>query len=100
MGISSGHWLCNRTLRETGLREEGILILGITRKDGTYLGTPQPGTKVFEDDSLILYGRTKSLKDLKLRREGERGNLEHEESKMMQDEEVRKEERLDEESQN
>jgi len=98
IGISRDHWLCNKTLRDSGLRQEGILILGITRTDGTYIGSPQPATKIKSDDTLILYGRTKSINELRGRKEGSRGNLEHEESKRAQDAEVRKEEEEDRES--
>jgi K+/H+ antiporter YhaU regulatory subunit KhtT len=98
IGISGDHWLCGRTLSESGLRQEGLVVLGITRADGTYIGSPQPDTRIKKDNTLILYGRTKSIRKLKKRKEGELGNLEHEESKRDQDEEIRKEEREDEES--
>lgn len=99
IGVSEGSWLCGKTLRESGLREEGVVILGITRKDGTFLGTPQPNTKILEDDLLIVYGRARSLKELEGRREDAWGNAEHDESMRTQDEEIRKEELLDKESQ-
>jgi NhaP-type Na+/H+ and K+/H+ antiporter len=99
IGVSDDHWLCGKTLRECGLRQEGVMILGITREDGTFLGTPQPTTKIRANDSLIVYGRAESLEKIKRRREGVQGNAEHEESMRTQDEEIRKEQRLDEESQ-
>ena len=71
-------WLANRTLLELDLVAEGILILGITRKDGTYIGTPLATTKIEPYDNLILYGRGSCFKRLDQRRRGRLGDREHE----------------------
>ena len=98
MRMDSDHWLCGRTLSEAGLSSEGVLVLGMTREDGTYIGSPQPGTEIRDGDDLVLYGREKSLEELKKRKEGAKGNTEHAESVREQDEEVRRETAEDERS--
>lgn len=61
------HWLLDRTLAEHDLPEEGILVLGIERADGTFLGAPRSTTRVLRDDRLILYGRGDRLTSLSRR---------------------------------
>jgi uncharacterized protein with PhoU and TrkA domain len=33
-------WMANQTLQDLDLRHERVLVLGITRGDGTYIGAP------------------------------------------------------------
>jgi uncharacterized protein with PhoU and TrkA domain len=73
----SGDWVSGKTLAELGLRDEGVLVLGISRCDGTYIGAPRGDTRVEPDDTLILYGRQETLERLDERREGPSGNVEH-----------------------
>jgi hypothetical protein len=73
-------WLANKTLRVASLWDEGILVLGIQRKDGTYLGTPCGSTAINPSDSLVVYGRISSLDELDQRRKGWVGNHEHTEA--------------------
>lgn len=62
--IEEGDWLADRTLGECRLREEGVMVLGITRQDGTFVGTPKGDTSVYAGDVLTLYGRTQTLRKL------------------------------------
>lgn len=41
MAVTPDHEVAGRTLGELRLRDEGIIVLGITRADGTYLGAPR-----------------------------------------------------------
>jgi K+/H+ antiporter YhaU regulatory subunit KhtT len=66
-------WMEGHTLAELGLRDEGILVLGITRPDGTYIGAPKGPTKVRAGDTLILYGRAAALAALDNRRKDPAG---------------------------
>lgn len=75
--IGPDHWCANKQLMAMQLSEEGILILGITRKDGYYSGTPQGSNSVFEGDTLLLYGREQSLRTLDSRPAGEAGDAIH-----------------------
>ena len=77
IGVDEGHWLAERTIRTTHVRDEGIIILAITRKDGHYLGAPQADTKIKVGDLIILYGRASALAALEKRLKDKRGYAEH-----------------------
>jgi NhaP-type Na+/H+ and K+/H+ antiporter len=79
MQIEEDDWCANRTLGELKLRNEGIVVLGVTRGDGRYIGAPDGSTEVLPDDVLILYGRSPALEKLDTRRKGLTGDREHEE---------------------
>ena len=70
-------WMSGRRLAELRLPDEGILILGIVRLDGAYLGAPEGETKVNAGDTLVLYGRSPLLAELGKRPEGPAGQMEH-----------------------
>lgn len=88
-------WLTYRDLRSAKLRDEGILVLGITRRDGTYLGAPKAGTKILPHDTLILYGRGSALERLDQRGKGWAGERDHEEAVAEQEKVIREEEEED-----
>jgi hypothetical protein len=70
-------WLADKTLRQLGLSDEGVLVLGVQRPDGTYLGTPTGTTTVRSGDTLILYGRSPVLSDLDQRTATHEGEHAH-----------------------
>lgn len=78
--VKEGDWLAGRTLSELGLAREGVLVLGITRDDGEYLGAPRGDAQARPGDVLLLYGRHDVLNDLDERRAGIGGELRHAES--------------------
>jgi len=78
--VEPSDWLANRLLHELRLQDEGVMILGITRKDGTYIGAPHGSMKVNAGDVLILYGRETALMELDQRRRGTEGDREHKEA--------------------
>jgi hypothetical protein len=77
LAVREDEWLTGRTLAELQLASEGVLVLGIERRDGTYLGAPRGLTKVEAGDSLILYGQQETLIDLESRAADMIGNLHH-----------------------
>jgi len=77
MYIHAHHWLCNKHIKETQLRNEGVIILAVTRSDGEFIGAPQANTQLKENNSIILYGRATTLSELDNRSKGIRGNLQH-----------------------
>lgn len=91
--VECEHWLCNKKLRNTKLREEGLNVLAISRNDGTFLGTPGGDTSIQEGDSLIIYGRATAINRLESRLRGQRGNREHramiKEQKQVHSEEIK-----------
>ncbi|MFH1830434.1 MAG: TrkA C-terminal domain-containing protein [Pseudomonadota bacterium] len=76
--VEENDWLAESTLEELRLQDEGIMILGITRKKGAYLGAPDGHTKILPGDVLILYGQNPAFESLDQRRRGKRGDKEHE----------------------
>jgi hypothetical protein len=75
--IDPEDWLAHQTLGQAQLREEGIMVLGVQRQDGTYLGVPTGTTKVLPKDILIVYGRVSVLAALDERRKDWSGNCQH-----------------------
>jgi K+/H+ antiporter YhaU regulatory subunit KhtT len=75
-----GAWITGRTLGEIRLRDEGILVLGIVRGDGSYLGVPTKHTRVEPGDTLILYGRDGRFAELTTRQSGAAGDDAHEQA--------------------
>jgi hypothetical protein len=73
LAVEAGDWIAERTLADLGLRDEGIVVLGVTRPDGHYLGAPTGGTVIRAGDNLILYGRAERLRELDDRRGGASG---------------------------
>lgn len=95
MFVHEQDWMAERPLGELKLRDEGVLVLGIVRASGHYVGTPVGTTPVRAGDTLILYGARSRLKALDERRHGFSGNVEHAEAVATQKRETRREQRLD-----
>ncbi|MFW6359993.1 MAG: TrkA C-terminal domain-containing protein [Chroococcales cyanobacterium] len=62
--VNSGDWLADRKLADLGLREEGVIVLGIHRDNGKYVGAPKGNTCIRPGDTLILYGKMSVLNEL------------------------------------
>lgn len=78
MVASADSWITGRTLGELRLRDEGILVLGIVRADGSYLGVPNKSTRIEAGETLILYGRDGRFAELTARPAGTEGQQAHE----------------------
>ncbi len=80
--VSEDSWLAGKTLREAGLREEGVVVLGIYRRHGrgevVYIGAPGPDTRILPGDELIVYGHEEAIESLSRRLAGPEGDREHE----------------------
>ncbi|MEZ6318006.1 MAG: TrkA C-terminal domain-containing protein [Phycisphaerales bacterium] len=61
--IGPGHPLVGRTLRGVGLRQQGVLVLGITDTEGRYTGSPEPDAVFSVGDVLTVYGKERTLHD-------------------------------------
>ncbi|MCD6142157.1 TrkA C-terminal domain-containing protein [Candidatus Bipolaricaulota bacterium] len=75
--VKPNDWLANRRLSELKLRDEGILVLGIHKADGTYIGAPRGHTEIHPGDLVVLYGRAGVLCELDARRRGVTGDKAH-----------------------
>jgi K+/H+ antiporter YhaU regulatory subunit KhtT len=77
MRVEKDDWMADRALMDLNLTDEGIMVLGITRTDGTYIGAPKGPTMLRPEDSLILYGRSAAVEKLDRRKTGISGELDH-----------------------
>lgn len=75
--VREGEWLAGRQLKQCRLHQEGVLVLGIYRSDGSYLGVPRGDTEIEVGDTLILYGRSESVRELDTREAGSSGEQAH-----------------------
>ena len=75
--VEADDWIAGRPLGELGLRDEGILVLGIERADGGYEGAPHGDDVAQAGDVLVLYGRRKRISELDERRRGGEGERAH-----------------------
>ena len=67
----AGDWITDGPLSELDLAAEGVLVLGIERSDGSYLGAPGPDAEIQSGDTLVVYGRQHRLEELAGRRAGD-----------------------------
>ncbi len=93
--IQEDSWIENESLETLRITDEGILIVGIKRFDGYYVGTPHRETILYCNDEVLLYGKEANIRSLISRTKGKEGDLEHlkaiEQHKMMTNRKVSKE---------
>lgn len=75
--IEDDSWMAGRRLGELRLRDEGLVVLGIERPDGTFLGVPDGDSEITVGSIVHLYGRAEAQQALDERHRGLRGDLEH-----------------------
>jgi hypothetical protein len=73
--VEPDDWIAHRPLSQLDLPDEGVLVLGITRPGGRYIGAPTGETRLLPDDLVLLYGRSEALDELDGRPRGEHGDL-------------------------
>jgi hypothetical protein len=77
VAVRDDDWIACERLADLDLRAEGIVVLGIDRADGGYVGAPRPDTRVVPGDVLLLYGRRDRLNELDDRHAGAPGHRAH-----------------------
>lgn len=75
--VRAGDWLAQRPLARLDLPAEGVLVLGVTRPDASYIGAPRGDLTLREGDSVLFYGRAQQLQELDRRRRDIGGELAH-----------------------
>lgn len=73
MRVEAGHWLAGRSIAELALNAEGVVLLGVQRPSGVYLGAPRPDRVLEPHDLLIVYGRCSRVAELEGRAAGADG---------------------------
>lgn len=93
--VEPNDWLAKKTLIDLKLPQEGVLVLGIKRVEGVYLGTPTGDTDIHAGDTLILYGSIERVEELDQRRRGKKGDVAHREAVEEHEEELEEQEKSD-----
>jgi K+/H+ antiporter YhaU regulatory subunit KhtT len=83
--VNEGDWIAGHALGELALRDEGVVVLGLTRQDGRYLAAPTGRTVVTAGDVLVVYGRSELLNELDDRPAGRVGDVAHEAAVLRQE---------------
>ena len=75
--VEADDWLADRRLIDLKLSDEGVLVLGVEKPGGQYVGTPRGDYQFTPDDNVLLYGPRDVVASLDERRAGREGNWEH-----------------------
>jgi hypothetical protein len=75
--VNDTDWIAGLPLAEAALSAEGVLVLGLHRANGTYVGSPNGQTLVKVGDTLSLYGPIDRLEELDIRQKGYQGDRAH-----------------------
>jgi len=78
--VEPDDWLAGKSLIEAGLSREGVLILGIQRQGGFYIGAPQGISRIRVGDTLVMYGPMERLEELDRRQHGVKGDQAHQDA--------------------
>lgn len=86
--VETEDWLSNKSLIELRLMDEGVLVLGIKRKNGEFIGSPNATTSIYPEDVLILYGHLSNLEELDKRKKGNIGDRNHKKAVILHKKEI------------
>ena len=75
--VTDQSWLANNSLDKLRLTDENLLILGVHRPDGQYVGTPRRDFVLRADDNVIIYGPKSVIQDVDCRPCGDAGDQAH-----------------------
>lgn len=75
--VQGRDWLANNPLSDLQLSHEGVIVLGINRENGSFVGAPRGKTRIEEGDTLLIYGREHSIAELDTRKRGKKGERKH-----------------------
>jgi Trk K+ transport system NAD-binding subunit len=76
--VDDDDWVEGTPLRDLRLNREGVVVLGVRRADGRYVGVPSGGTTIQAGDTVVVYGEAGQLDELRDRKEGTSGDEAHE----------------------
>lgn len=70
-------WLKEKRLEELYLTDIGVLVLGIERKNGTFIGSPTGRCRIQGGDKLLVYGSQQDLSSFEKVRSDPDGEAKH-----------------------
>jgi hypothetical protein len=65
--VTEDGWLSHESLRDLHPADEGMVVLGINRQDGSYASPPDPDALLYPGDVLIVYGQKHRVAELSTR---------------------------------
>ena len=77
IAVNQNGWLKDKTMSEAKLDKEGVLVLGIHRASGEYIGIPQTDTIFKAGDWITLYGHSGQIEGINRRIAGHKGEASH-----------------------
>lgn len=80
LNVRRGGWLADKRLDQLKLPSEGVLVLGVVRPNGGYIGAPRGETVLEPGGTLLVYGRSPVLVELDRRRADQAGQLAHQDA--------------------
>jgi hypothetical protein len=75
--VDGRDWIADHSLRELRLNHEGVIVLGVQRTDGRYVGAPDGDTQIKPGDVLVIYGHGTRIAELDVRERGWSGDVDH-----------------------
>ena len=87
--VTKDMWICDKQLKEIKLWKEGILLLGIKRLNGDFIGAPMVANHIEAGDELILYGHLDKLRQLAEREYGIAGDFAHKKAALERKKEIK-----------
>ena len=80
VAVREDDWLAERALEELDLREEGVVVLGVTLRGGTWIGSPPFDFQIRAGQRVVVYGPSARLSELDRRSAGADGARAHDEA--------------------
>lgn len=77
MAVGESAWMAGKSLAELALSDEGVIVIGIQRIDGPYIGAPDGPTVIEAGDLVTVYGQDDAIKELSQRCCGSEGQAAH-----------------------
>ncbi|MGE0432769.1 MAG: TrkA C-terminal domain-containing protein [Planctomycetota bacterium] len=91
MLIGSQDYLVGRSLIELRLNRKGVLVLGLRRQGGAWIGAPSGEVIIRDGDTMVVYGRMESIRQLDRRKRDVEGLIAHHKAAAQHQRELREE---------
>lgn len=65
--VGADGWLSHESIRDLRPADEGVVVLGVNRQDGSYTSPPDPDAVLAPGDVLVVYGKKHRVEELSMR---------------------------------